>query len=32
VYMLNRMISDGDLAQLPVYVDSPLAINITDVL
>ena len=29
--MLNRMISDGELAQLPVFVDSPLAINITDV-
>ena len=31
VYMLNRMISEGDLEALPVFVDSPLAINITDV-
>lgn len=31
VYMLNRMISEGDLQSLPVFVDSPLAINITDV-
>ena len=31
VYMLNRMLSDGELPRLPVFVDSPLAINITDV-
>jgi len=31
IYMLNRMISEGQLEPLPVYVDSPLAINITDV-
>jgi metallo-beta-lactamase family protein len=31
VYMLNRMLSDGELPQLPVFVDSPLAVNITDV-
>jgi metallo-beta-lactamase family protein len=31
VYMLNRMLSDGELPPLPVFVDSPLAINITDV-
>ena len=31
VYMLNRMLSAGELPPLPVYVDSPLAVNITDV-
>jgi metallo-beta-lactamase family protein len=31
VYMLNRMLSAGELPHFPVYVDSPLAINITDV-
>jgi metallo-beta-lactamase family protein len=31
VYMLNRMLSDGELPLLPVFVDSPLAVNITDV-
>lgn len=31
VYMLNRMLSDGELPRFPVYVDSPLAVNITDV-
>jgi len=31
VYMLNRMLSDGELPRLPVFVDSPLAINITEV-
>lgn len=29
VYNLNRMISDGDLPRIPVFVDSPLAINAT---
>jgi len=27
VYFLNRMISDGELEPLPVYVDSPLAVE-----
>lgn len=31
VYMLNRMLSEGELPRFPIYVDSPLAINITDV-
>ena len=31
VYMLNRMLSDGELPHFPIFVDSPLAINITDV-
>lgn len=31
VYFLNRMISAGDLPRIPVYVDSPLAVNATDI-
>lgn len=31
VYGLNQMISNGSLPQIPVYVDSPLAINATQV-
>lgn len=31
VYSLNRMISEGELPRMPVYVDSPLAINATDI-
>jgi len=31
VYSLNRMISEGDLPALPVYVDSRLALNATEV-
>ncbi len=31
VYCLNRMISAGELPPMPVYVDSPLAINATEV-
>jgi metallo-beta-lactamase family protein len=31
VYSLNRMISDGELPRMPVFVDSPLAINATDI-
>jgi metallo-beta-lactamase family protein len=31
VYSLNTMISSGDLPPLPVYVDSPLAVNTTEV-
>jgi metallo-beta-lactamase family protein len=31
VYFLNRMVSQGDLPGLPVYVDSPLAVNASDV-
>lgn len=31
VYNLNRMDEDGDLPNVPVYVDSPLAVNASDV-
>ena len=31
VYDLNRMVADGQIQPLPVYVDSPLAVNTTDV-
>ena len=31
VFNLNRMISEGDLPHIPVFVDSPLAINATEI-
>ncbi len=31
VYWLNEMFSNGDMDPLPVYVDSPLAVNASDV-
>jgi metallo-beta-lactamase family protein len=31
VYMLNDLYHAGKLAELPVYVDSPLAVNATDI-
>jgi len=31
VYSINRMITEGDLPQIPTYVDSPLAVNTTRV-
>jgi metallo-beta-lactamase family protein len=31
VYDLNRMMHDGDIPRIPVFVDSPLAVNATDV-
>jgi metallo-beta-lactamase family protein len=31
VYCLNRMVSQGEIEPLPVYVDSPLAVNATHV-
>jgi metallo-beta-lactamase family protein len=31
VYCLNRMITHGDIPRVPVYVDSPLAVNVTDI-
>lgn len=31
VYSLNRMISEGDLPRMPVFVDSPLATNASDI-
>lgn len=31
VFNLNQMMQDGDVPQIPVYVDSPLAVNATTV-
>jgi metallo-beta-lactamase family protein len=31
VYALNQLDANGDIPRLPVYVDSPLAVNATDV-
>jgi metallo-beta-lactamase family protein len=31
VYNLNMMYENGDLPEVPVYVDSPLAVNVTDI-
>jgi metallo-beta-lactamase family protein len=31
VYLLNKAFHEGDLPPIPVYVDSPLAVNATDV-
>ncbi len=31
VYCLHRMIDSGDIPRIPVYVDSPLAVNVTDI-
>lgn len=31
VFSLNRMIFDGDVPMIPVFVDSPLAVNASDV-
>ncbi|MEW6029759.1 MAG: MBL fold metallo-hydrolase [Chloroflexota bacterium] len=31
VYNLNRMMTNGDAPRIPVYVDSPLAVNASDV-
>jgi metallo-beta-lactamase family protein len=31
VYSLNRMIAEGSLPRIPVYVDSPLAVNASDI-
>ena len=31
VYNLNRMFSSGDVPPVPVFVDSPLAVNATDI-
>ena len=31
IYGLNQMIADGDISPLPVYVDSPLAVNATEI-
>ncbi len=31
VYLLNRLQNRGELPDLPIYVDSPLAVNVTDI-
>ena len=31
VYYLHQMIENGDIPRIPVFVDSPLAINVTDI-
>jgi metallo-beta-lactamase family protein len=31
VYLLNRLYHQGDLPDVPIYVDSPLAVNVTDI-
>jgi metallo-beta-lactamase family protein len=31
VYALNDLEADGDIPEIPVYVDSPLAVNVTEV-
>ncbi|MGQ9919757.1 MAG: MBL fold metallo-hydrolase RNA specificity domain-containing protein [Desulfobacca sp.] len=31
IYLLNRLQNRGDLPDLPVYVDSPLAVNVTEI-
>lgn len=31
VYAIHRMMDSGDIPTVPVYVDSPLAVNVTDV-
>ena len=31
VYYLHQMIKKGDIPRIPVFVDSPLAINVTDI-
>jgi metallo-beta-lactamase family protein len=31
VYDLHRMVAAGELPRVPVYVDSPLAVNVTDI-
>jgi metallo-beta-lactamase family protein len=31
VYLLNKLYHQGDLPDIPIYVDSPLAVNVTDI-
>jgi metallo-beta-lactamase family protein len=31
VYYLNQMVNDGSVRRIPVFVDSPLAVNATDI-
>jgi metallo-beta-lactamase family protein len=31
VYLLNKLHNQGELPDIPIYVDSPLAVNVTDI-
>jgi metallo-beta-lactamase family protein len=31
VYLLNKLYHQGDLPDIPIYIDSPLAVNVTDI-
>jgi metallo-beta-lactamase family protein len=31
VYLLNKLYNQGELPDIPIYVDSPLAVNVTDI-
>jgi metallo-beta-lactamase family protein len=31
VYLLNTLYNQGELPEIPIYVDSPLAVNVTDI-
>jgi metallo-beta-lactamase family protein len=31
VYLLNKLYHRGELPEIPIYVDSPLAVNVTDI-
>jgi metallo-beta-lactamase family protein len=31
VYLLNKLSNQGELPDIPIYVDSPLAVNVTDI-
>jgi metallo-beta-lactamase family protein len=31
LYLINNFIEDGVLSKIPVYLDSPLAIKVTDI-
>jgi len=31
IYLLNKLYNQGKLPEIPIYVDSPLAVNVTDI-
>lgn len=31
VYLLNKLYNQGDMPDIPIFVDSPLAVNVTDI-
>jgi len=31
VYLLNKLYNQGELPEIPIYVDSPLAVNVTEI-